>query len=316
MGRTACKQGAIKLIKRGFRGAFVFCQRLGLNVTPRHYESPIPYIHGLSEEVWKRRSEMIGVDLRAQEQVDMVRGFADIYRSEFNEFPVQDPGIPGQYYVNNRYFESVDGEVLYCFVRHFKPKTVIEIGGGNSTLLFAQAMNKNKEEDPGYNGELTVIDPHPRQDIRDSISHLGTFMKMRVQDVSLEEFEVLGPDDILFIDSSHVLRIGSDVQYEILEIIPRLKQGAIIHFHDIFLPADYPRSWVIDNLRFLNEQYVLQAFLTFNRQFEVLFAASYMHLNHPAVLEEAFNTYRRDRAWPGSLWLRRKADPWREPLKP
>ena len=111
--------------------------------------------------------------------------------------------------------------------------------------------------------------------------------------------------DILFIDSSHVLRIGGDVQYEYLEILPRLARGVIVHSHDIFLPAEYPRHWVLEEHKFWTEQYLLQAFLAFNDSFEVLWAGSYMHLKHPEKLEEAFSSYKRERTLPGSFWMRK-----------
>jgi hypothetical protein len=100
----------------------------------------------------------------------------------------------------------------------------------------------------------------------------------KVQNVSLSEFNKLEKNDILLIDSSHVLKIGSDVQYEYLEILPRLKKGVIVHVHDIFSPSEYPREWVLEDYRFWNEQYLLCAFLSFNSAFEVLWAGSYMHL--------------------------------------
>lgn len=106
-------------------------------------------------------------------------------------------------------------------------------------------------------------------------------------------------------DSSHALKIGSDVQYEILEILPRLTEGVIVHVHDIFLPAEDPKNWVLEDFRFLNEQYLLQAFLAFNKSFEVQWGGSYMHLHHPDKLGAAFSTYNRDTQLPGSFWIRK-----------
>jgi len=127
----------------------------------------------------------------------------------------------------------------------------------------------------------------------------------KVQDIPLSEFKKLSENDILFIDSSHVLKIGSDVQYLYLEVLPRLNKGVIVHAHDIFLPAEYPKEWVLKNYIFWNEQYLLQAFLAFNNSFEVLWAGSYMHLRHPDKLEEAFSSYKRDKIWPSSFWIRK-----------
>ena len=127
----------------------------------------------------------------------------------------------------------------------------------------------------------------------------------KVQEIPLSEFSKLKKNDILFIDSSHVLKIGSDVQYEYLEIFPRLNKGVIVHIHDILLPAEYRKEWVLKDFRFWNEQYLLQAFLAFNNNFEILWGGSYMHLKHPDKLEVTFSSYKRDENWPGSFWMKK-----------
>jgi len=119
------------------------------------------------------------------------------------------------------------------------------------------------------------------------------------------EFAKLKENDILFIDSSHVLKIGSDVQYEYLDILPRLSKGVIVHVHNIFLPAEYPKEWVLKDYTFWTEQYLLQAFLAFNDSFEVLWAGNYMHLKYPNELEDAFSSYKRDERLIGSFWMRK-----------
>lgn len=134
-------------------------------------------------------------------------------------------------------------------------------------------------------------------------------------------------NDILFIDFSHILSIGSDVRYEYLDLLPRLKPGVLIHFHDIFLPAEYPQKWVLNFHRFWNEQYLLQAFLTFNTEFEVLWAGNFMHLNHSDLLAATIPSYKQElgklprsveprtislggalpvECQPKSFWIRRK----------
>jgi hypothetical protein len=155
--------------------------------------------------------------------------------------------------------------------------------------------------------EVVACEPYPEEVLLRGLDGL-TLRQTIVQEIPLSEFESLQANDILFIDSSHVLKIGSDVQYEFLEVIPRLRPGVIVHVHDIFLPAEYPRPWVMDQLRFWTEQYLLQAFLAFNDTFEILWAGSYMHLTHPERLERAFRSYRRTTRWPGSFWMRRRLD--------
>jgi hypothetical protein len=134
---------------------------------------------------------------------------------------------------------------------------------------------------------------------------LSRLIEKKVQDVPISEFTRLHENDILFIDSSHVITIGGDVQYEYLEIIPRLEKGVLIHVHDVFFPAEYPKEWVMEKLRFWNEQYILQAFLAFNESFKILFAGSFMHLNYPEKLEKVFAAYNHNVDWPHSLWMRR-----------
>ena len=150
-----------------------------------------------------------------------------------------------------------------------------------------------------------AVEPYPNATIKKGFPGLSRLIDAPVQQVSLAEFERLRENDILFIDSSHVLKIGSDVEFLFLEVLPRLNPGVIVHIHDIFLPANYPRRWVVDELRFWNEQYILQAFLAFNRAFEVLWAASYMNIKHPERLESAFPSYKRGQRPPGSFWMRK-----------
>ncbi len=190
-------------------------------------------------------------------------------------------------------------------IRHFKPRKIIEIGSGYSTYLLAQAILKNKKENDGYECELVAVEPYPNDILKAGFPGLFKLIPNKVQDIPLSIFEKFRDNDILFIDSSHVLKIGSDVQYEFLEILPRLKKGVIVHIHDIFLPAEYPKESVLKKYRFFTEQYLLQAFLAFNDSFELLFAASYMHLKHPDKLEASFYSYEREARWPGSFWMRK-----------
>lgn len=156
-----------------------------------------------------------------------------------------------------------------------------------------------------YECELVAIDPHPSRVLRSGFPGLLRLITEKVESVDVEEFYTLNEGDILFIDSSHVLKIGNDVWYLYNEILPSLRKGVLVHVHDVFLPMNYPKKWVIKQGRFWNEQYVLKAFLTFNTCYEVLLAMSYMHVKHPDALEKAFSSYDRHRVWPGSFWIRK-----------
>jgi hypothetical protein len=128
-----------------------------------------------------------------------------------------------------------------------------------------------------------------------------------LQEVPMSRFTGLGANDILFVDSTHVLKAGSDVQLEYLEILPRLATGVLVHIHDIFLPMEYPRQWVVENKWFWNEQYLLQAFLAFNSAFRVRLMASLLHQRHPARLRASFGSYEQNRHQPASCWIQRVA---------
>jgi predicted O-methyltransferase YrrM len=207
-----------------------------------------------------------------------------------------------RFYLGNVSFEAVDAEILFCMIRYFKPKIIFEIGSGWSTLLAADALSRNLRD--GSPGKLIAIEPYPPEFLSASIPEEVELLRRPVQKVALTQFDALRENDMLFIDSSHVCTIGSDVQYEILEILPQLNPGVLIHIHDIFLPAEYPKEWVLDRHRFWNEQYIVQAFLCFNDTFEILWAGQWMHLNHPELLVEAFTSYQSGVS-PASLWFRR-----------
>ena len=170
-------------------------------------------------------------------------------------------------------------------VRHFQPRLIIEVGGGFSSLIVGEAAAKNNSS------ALICIEPFPQEFLRRRFPGLHSLIEKRVEDVDLDFFSQLGPGDILFIDSSHTVKIGGDVNYLFLEVLPRLKPGVIVHVHDIFLPFDYRRDWVMEEFRFWTEQYLLQAFLTFNSEFEVLMANSYLSHSHKEDLKTTFPNF-------------------------
>jgi Methyltransferase domain len=286
-------------------------ERHGVHVTPVHFYQPIPDTRRIDDKTWHCDSALPGLELDVSGQLERLDLFRRTFASEYDAIPTSRTSNPHQFYYENSYFGCVDPEMLYCNIRHFKPRKMVEVGSGFSTLLAAQAILKNERDDGGHRCELTAIEPFPNDTLRGGFDGLGRLVTERIQDVPLATFESLEANDILFLDSSHVLSISSDVQYEFLEVLPRLKPGVLVHIHDIFLPAEYPREWVMDRHRFWNEQYFLQAFLAFNSQFEVIWSGSYLHAHHPDDLARAFASYRRMREkpdWvgPGSFWIRRR----------
>ncbi len=297
-------------------GSFRALQRLGITVIPNHFYWPVPDMRDLESRAWQDNSPAVGLDLRMDNQVRLVQQLSALYQAEWT-FPVQAAGST-EYHYNNGLFETVDAEMAYSFVRHFKPSRIIEVGGGFSTRIMAAALRENSLRD-NREGELITVEPFPSPALKGITNLIST----RIQDVDMDLFLSLRDGDILFLDSSHVVSVGSDVVREYLEILPRLHPGVIVHVHDIFLPSDYPRDAVLTNLCFWSEQYLLQAFLTFNPQFDVLWGSSAMQQYHPEILMESFprweHSYRdmkkgvrqylptrdRDRVWPSSFWMRR-----------
>jgi predicted O-methyltransferase YrrM len=288
-------------VKRSFR----FWERHGVHVVPVHFYEPIPDTRLLSPALWSEPRALPGIELRAEPQLERLRDFAARYRAEYERFPRHATGDPTQYHEENGQFASTDAEVLHCMIRASRPRLVIEIGSGFSSLITAAALRRNAEE--GAPGELVCIEPYPGAVLQGGVPGLTRLITAPVQAVPLATFDQLGAGDVLFIDSSHVVTIGSDTTREVLEIVPRLAPGVLVHFHDIFTPIEYPRSWVLDEHRFWNEQYLVEAFLSFNDRFEILYAGSFLHVTQPERLREFSPHYRPEARWSTSLWLRRVA---------
>ena len=279
----------------------------GYHVTPVHYFEPIPDTRLIPEDLWRDPSRYaLGIDFRGDEQARLLARFQEGYQAEYGAFPRQSSNAC-EYYTDQRSFCAVDAEVLHCMIRQHRPRRVIEIGSGMSSLVIAAALARNREEFADDKGQLICVEPYPGEGLnRCQAEGKLTLMAVPVQDIPLATFEELREKDILFIDSTHVLRIGGDVEFLYLQVLPRLQPGVIVHIHDIFLPAEYLREWVRDGYLFWNEQYLLHAFLQCNREWEVLWGSSYMHINHPEALCRAFPVYDAKREWPGSFWIQRK----------
>ncbi len=200
--------------------------------------------------------------------------------------------------IRNTVFGSGDAEALYNLVRYFKPKTMIEVGSGHSTKVAQQALAKNAEE--GHNSRHVCIEPFEQP----WLEKLGPqIVRKKVEDTGDYIITSLSENDILFIDSSHVIRPQGDVLFEYLELIPRLKKGVIVHVHDIFTPRDYLREWIIEEKLFWNEQYLLECLLMNTERYEVLFSLNYLKHKYYDILQ-GFCPYLESEREPGSLYFR------------
>ena len=304
------------------RSTFRMLQRLGISVSPNHYYWPVPDFRELEARQWPGEDDPVGLDLAYDRQLRFLETIVPRYQKEWES--ETGPFFSVSYQRSNGFFEIVDAEIAYCLVRHYKPRRIVEVGGGYSSRVMAAALDLNLKQD-GIRGELITIDPYPDRFPTQALSDRVHLIPQTVQNVDLDVFLSLQSGDFLFLDSSHVVGIGSDVVREYLEIVPRVADGVIIHAHDIFIPADYPREAVLHNLAFWSEQYLLQALLMFNPRFEVIWGSSAMQSREPEALEKAFphwrHSYRNmpnekrlflptrdeDRVWPSSFWMRKLA---------
>lgn len=209
---------------------------------------------------------------------------ARIFKSFHDElpFPKDDDGSH-RYFLNNGAFNYFDGIMLYCFIRLLKPKRIIEVGSGYSSA----AMLDTCERFLQGSTDITFIEPYPEtlhKRLRPEDKARHTVIEKKVQDVPLEVFRALQKDDILFIDSSHVAKFGSDVNYLLFTVIPQLQDGVVIHFHDIFRNFDYPPQWLHEG-RAWNEGYLIRAFLMSNREYRIQFFNDWFAHRHWDVLE-------------------------------
>lgn len=293
----------------------------GLSVTPTHFYFPVPSLSSFDQKNWAACRPCAGVDFALEGQITRLQEELLPFVSEC-AFAETADGNEHTFHFNNGFFERVDVEVAYSFVRRYKPKRIIEIGSGNSTLVLGKALQRNAAE--GDAGELISIEPHPAPFLKSGVPGLTRLIERQVQQVPMELFGTLRANDMLFIDSSHVVAMDSDVIHECLRILPELARGVLVHFHDVFTPLDYPKKFVMKNLCFWGEQYLLEAFLAFNSAFKVMWASSAMQQFHPEVLREAFpewvGSYERmpedlkvfsptlngSEVWPCSFWIVRE----------
>jgi predicted O-methyltransferase YrrM len=280
-----------KILHRAAVATFPFWERVGLHVLPARYFFPVPRTEDLPDAFFDGRSACPGVDWQRETQQRHLR---DVFPRFIGEVPFEPNGG----------LSMVDAAVLHAMVRAYRPKKIVEIGSGHSTRITARACLLNAQD--GAPCEFVAIEPYPSAALRQGIDGLSRLRVEKVQQVELAEFENC---DLLFVDSSHVVAMAGDVVFEQLEILPRLKPGCLIHFHDILLPGHYWKDWVLKRRYYWTEQYLLQAFLAFNTEFTVLWAARLMQLEAEAELRAAFPFYRPDD--PGqrvsSLWMQRRA---------
>jgi predicted O-methyltransferase YrrM len=269
-----------------------------------HYYSPLPDNRELArsprrELVWPERARPTpGIDWNEEEQRRLAASFAKQDRLNFADEEGPDPT---EYWSRNDQYPALDAWVLEAMLRYLRPRQMIEIGSGYSSLVSARVNRELLHESMRF----TCIEPYPRGFLQAGVPGISHLRVEEVQDTPLELFERLGEGDVLFVDTSHTVKTGGDVAWIYGEILPRLSPGVAVHIHDAFIPGDYPQQWVYEGWGW-NEIYLIKAFLAFNSGYEIVFGVQWMLQNHPELIDQAFPRFRehRDRAG-AALWLRR-----------
>jgi hypothetical protein len=272
-------------------------ERVGLQVVLKTYYSPIPDLAGLPASVWEEADPMRGIELDLDAQIGNLQSRL---AGPIREFAPAGAGSE-RYEALNASYPLPDARLLYAMVRDLRPASVVELGSGQTSRVIAQACAANHAA--GVDSHFRAFDPFPTA-VEDSLPGLAILERIPAQSVPETTFTELKDGDILFVDTTHTVKLASDVNRIILRVLPLLAPGVVVHFHDICLPYEYPRYLFEDYALYWAEQYLLQAFLAMNPSFEVLYATNALCRDRRGQVERA------GLAGPGesgsSFWLRRR----------
>ena len=270
-----------------------------------HYYSPLPGREEIERSADALFSATIDVssniDLRADAQLGLLEEISG-YCAAFDW--TSEPVSGRRFHVPNGLFEVSDSMALYGILRHFAPKQIIEIGSGFSSAL----MLDTDDLFLGGSTRLTFVEPNPQERLLNCLTP-ADFNRVKIvtsiaQRLPVDFFARLGANDVLFVDSSHVSKMGSDVNHLMFDLLPALNQGVLVHFHDVFWPFEYPKDWLLVLGRAWNETYLLRALLQYNDVFEIVLFTSYLAKRHASTVERPAPRLLEDGA--SSLWLRKR----------
>lgn len=272
-------------------------KKMGVFPIVNHYYEPMYDMSGI--EINNKPRNLPGLDFNISEQIKLLKSFdADSIPNNWKDEANNDISFS----LNNRNFGAGDADLWFHIINYFKPKKIIEIGSGKSTLVAREAVVNISKTEVDYQCDHVCIEPYEMP----WLEKLDIEIKRsKLEDLDISIFKSLGDGDILFIDSSHIIRPSGEVLMEFLEILPQLASGVIVHVHDIFTPRDYPEKWLKDP-RFWNEQYLLEAFLSHNDKWTILLANNSLAYDQPDLMEKHCRYFKNGRDKPGSFYMRRK----------
>jgi len=271
-------------------------------VQPGHFNSPIPSIKDI-----KNKENLIfgnipkylpGLDLNEEEQLAYFKEFKLYYK----DLPFRDKKVQNlRFYYDNPAYSYSDSILLYCMMRKAKPKQIIEVGSGYSSCV----MMDTNEIFFSENIKITFIEPYPDllfSLMKEKDKNRYEIVSSNLQEINLDKFNALKENDILFIDSTHVSKINSDVNCIFFNILPKLNKGVYIHFHDIFYPFEYPKEWIYEG-RAWNEIYLLRAFLQYNNSFKIIFLNTFLEYFYKNEFEKDMPLCLKNPG--GSIWIKK-----------
>ena len=287
---------------RGYSLGRAIADRLSLQLMLKTYYSPIPDLRGLPTETWSEADPMRGIDFDLDAQVTFLK--QDL-AGLLTNFAPDGAVVPSyRYEDDNPSFPLPDARTLFALVRRLRPRSIVELGSGQTSRVIAQACRMNALD--GYQVNYRAFDPFPTA-IDEGLPGLTELARVNAQTVPETVFTELTSGDILFVDTTHTVKLGSEVNRIILRVLPLLVPGVLVHFHDIHLPYEYPRYLIEDYALYWSEQYLLQAFLCLNPSFEVLCAVHALCRDRPeAAANVGLASTGQDG---GSFWIRRKLEP-------
>ncbi len=290
----------VRSVVRGIWGAAAALRR-PLWVPPGHYYSPIASRADVGRAVATlpgtadSRGTVAGLDLREPAQ----RALAAALSQHWAQVPAT-RSDGWRYHPDNPMFGLADAAIYHSMLRELRPRRLIEVGSGFSSAIALDTADRYLPD-----LELTFVEPYPDRLLgllSDSDRQRCRLVRSAVQDVPLDTYDQLGAGDVLFIDSTHVSKVGSDVNWLVFEVLPRLADGVVVHFHDIFWPFEYPREWLEEG-RGWTENYLLRAFLSYNDRFEVLLFNSWVWRAEPELVRATLPSTVDE--VPGGIWLRK-----------
>jgi hypothetical protein len=294
---AAIPASALRAFFKCFNTRPEIAEQAGFFVLPRVFWSPIPDPEEVDPEALAARRFLPGIDLREVACLSLLNDLTR-FAPEIAEIPSE--RVPdSDLWLSNGTYTDFDAACLYAIVRHLRPRRYIEIGCGFSTRFSARAIERNLHD--GFPCESHFIEPYPSEFFLTQ-KLPGTYHRQKIQQSAPALFEELEAGDILFIDTSHVLKTQSDVEHELLRILPILKPGVWVHIHDVFTPYDYPAEWVLGAPRAgNNEQYALECLLSGGRNWQVELPLYFLWKVHPEQLK-LLNP--RGTARPAAFWIR------------